>query len=184
MFIGCEKIIIDNNTRHISSRYLSTLSSMIETINDNENIQLRCIKIERIKFDQKQFNSSVPMFTKNHWDIRIREDKVMQFGQWIKIATLHLTRIPHENNDESPRNEPVAITNITDLSKFHDRKKNKKDDKTNDKKDDKKNDKPNDKPNDTTNDKTSDKTNDKDDVENESETIDTVPAVTYLIRKL
>ena len=99
LFKNCEKIIIDNDTKHISSRYYQQLLLMIEKINKNKNIKLRSIKIERIQFEQDQFDSSILLFKKKNWEIKIKEDIAMQYGQLVPIATLSLSKILIKDNN-------------------------------------------------------------------------------------
>eukprot|EP01083_Nonionella_stella_P162589 533916_1 len=115
IFKNCERVVIENNNRHLSSRYLSMLLRITETVNRDEEIQLRCITVENVQMEEEQFDEFVEQFDDNDWNMKLKQTKTVQFGVWIDIANLTLHKIQRAlRSSSSGSSEEMTPTTATD----------------------------------------------------------------------
>ena len=103
IFKNCKKIIIDNNKKHISTRYLSQLLLMMNIINrnyDNNNCYLQSIKIERIQYNENELNQYIKLFLAKDWRLKVKETRTNQFGEWIDTANLTIIKCQRDSIDD------------------------------------------------------------------------------------
>ena len=97
IFSKCEEIVIDNDARYLSSRYLSQTLAMIQRIDEDDNMKLRQIKIERVQFEDVDFENALPLFDEQNWRIHVHYQREYQYGRWINVANLTVSKWPRDS---------------------------------------------------------------------------------------
>merc|ERR1719242_1167357 len=63
-------------------------------------MKLRQIKIERVQFEEDDFENAEPQFDAANWKIHVHQQREYQYGRWVNVANLTISKWPRDGDEE------------------------------------------------------------------------------------